>query len=203
MHNLRRLAALLLIASAPSAMALEEPQYSVLHNADDYEVRVYDPYIVAEVDVDGDMRAAGNSAFRVLAGYIFGNNEPGEKMAMTAPVESTPDEEKGTYTYSFVMERKYSLASLPKPVDPRIRLLTKPSRVMAVRRYSGRWNASTDNEQRATLFDALAADDIEILSEVVMARYDSPWTPGFMRRNEVMVEIAWPAAATSSLGAGR
>lgn len=172
-------------------MATEEPDYEVVHSAPEYEVRAYAPYIVAEVDVTGDMRRAGNSAFRVLAGYIFGDNEPGEKMAMTAPVASQPLPDDSAYTYAFVMERKYDMASLPKPLDSRIRLVEKPARVLAVRQYSGRWDAETDREQRAALIAALDADAVATRGEPIMARYDSPWTPGFMRRNEVMIEVDW------------
>lgn len=194
--NLRtRLFATVAILAWLPAMAIEEPEFEVLHSTANYEVRAYEPYIVAEVDVTGETGRAGNSAFRVLAGYIFGGNEPGEKMAMTAPVASEPLPDGEAYTYAFVMERKYDMASLPKPLDPRIRLVEKPARVMAVRRYSGSWNPVTDRDQRAALIAALDTDEIATRGEPIMARYDSPWTPGFMRRNEVMIEVAWAEPA--------
>ena len=191
MRNSKFLLILLALLPWGQALAIEEPEFAVLHSTDDYEVRAYAPYIVAEVDVTGDMNRAGNGAFRVLAGYIFGQNEPGAKMEMTAPVASEPLPEGNAYTYAFVMERKYDMESLPKPLDSRIRLVEKSARVMAVRRYSGTWNPERDSQQRATLIAALEADEIAIKSEPIMARYDSPWTPGFMRRNEVMIEIDW------------
>ena len=183
-------AAIAAIAWAP-AMAIEEPKYEVVHSTPEYEVRAYEPYIVAEVDVTGDMKRAGNSAFRVLAGYIFGRNEPGEKMAMTAPVASQPLPGDSAYTYAFVMEQKYDMASLPKPLDPNIRLVEKSARVMAVRRYSGRWNGKADLKQREALLAALETDKVVTRGALIMARYNSPWTPGFMRRNEVMIEVDW------------
>ena len=82
------LAAWVVAATGAPAMAIEEPQFEVIHVTDDYEIRRYDPFIVAEVDVPGDSGDAGNRAFRILADYIFGNNAPGEKMRMTAPVVS-------------------------------------------------------------------------------------------------------------------
>lgn len=184
-------AALLAIGFVVPAMATEEPKFEVLQATAEYEIRAYDPYIVAELEVDGDMNRAGNSAFRILAGYIFGKNESGEKMQMTAPVASEPLPDSEAYTYAFVMEQKYTMDALPKPVDPRIRLARKPARVMAVRRYSGSWNASTDREQRAALIAALKEDAVKMLGDPILARYDSPWTPGFMRRNEIMVEVDW------------
>ena len=121
-------------------MAAEEPRYDVLTSTDDYEIRRYEPYLVAETDVEGPYGNAGNKAFNILAGYIFGKNRQSEKMAMTVPVESRPadagvrmamtapvtsrpsDADPGLFTYAFVMERKYTLDTLPEPVDPRIRI---------------------------------------------------------------------------------
>ena len=132
-------ALMLLLLTGRFAMAYEEPEFDVLERTSSYEIRQYAPYVIAEVDVDGDVREAGNAAFRILAGYIFGDNQGEQKMNMTAPVEAR-ERQRGTkmamtvpvtasrsgsegYTYAFVMERKYSLETLPKPNDPRIRLL--------------------------------------------------------------------------------
>ena len=194
-------------------MAIEEPDYEVLLTTKHYEVRRYQPYIVAEVDVEGDMGSAGNKAFRILAGYIFGKNEPGEKMAMTAPVESqekaagekmamtapvlsdTPDPGRSEYTYAFVMEAKYTLDTLPAPLDPRIRISEKPARVVAVRRYSGRWSEGNYNKHETALLEALETDRVQTMGEPILARYNGPFIPWFMRRNEIQIEVAWEVAA--------
>ena len=202
---------LLFLLPASSAMAIEEPDFEVLLTTKQYEIRRYDPYIIAEVDVQGDMGSAGNKAFRILAGYIFGNNEPGEKMAMTAPVESkpkgermkmtapvlsdAPEAQRKAYTYAFVMEEKYTLITLPTPVDPRIRIREKPSRVVAVRRYSGGWSEANYRKNEAALIDALETDRVEITGEPVLARYNGPFTPWFMRRNEILIEVRWEVSA--------
>ncbi|MEM9404203.1 MAG: heme-binding protein, partial [Pseudomonadota bacterium] len=138
-------------------MATEEPAYEVLSATDDYEIRRYEPYIVAETDVEGPYKDAGNQAFGILAGYIFGKNRQSEKMAMTAPVESRQaddgvkmamtapvtsrpsDAAPGLFTYGFVMERKYTLDTLPEPIDPRIRIREVPAKIVAVHRFSGSW----------------------------------------------------------------
>ena len=173
-------------------MAIEEPSYEVLLETKHYEVRRYQPYIVAEVDVDADFKQSGNSAFRVLAGYIFGDNASQEKMNMTAPVESA--ESDGPYTYSFVMERKYTMDSLPKPTNPDVRLVERSGRVMAVHRYSGSWSEERYAEHEKILLDALATDRVETVGAPVFARYNAPFTPWFLRRNEIMVEIRWKDA---------
>lgn len=172
-----------------AAMATEEPTYDVLLETRHYEVRRYQPYIVAELDVDAYFEGAGDSAFSVLAAYIFGDNEPQQTMNMTAPVESA--ESDATNTYSFVMQRKYTMESLPKPTNPYIRLVERPERVMAVLRYSGNWGEARYREREQNLLDALAADRIETRETPVFARYNAPFTPWFLRRNEVMVEVDW------------
>lgn len=167
-------------------MALEQPEYEVIAQTDEFEIRRYEPYIVAEVDVPN-----GNSGFRKLAGYIFGGNEQKEKMSMTAPVESRESAETGIYTYSFVMERKYSLDTLPRPEDDAIRLLKRPGRVVAVRRFSGRWTDRNFHRHRDALLQALEAANISPSGPAEQARYNSPFTPSFLRRNEVIIPIAW------------
>ena len=198
---------LLLMFTLPgnAAMAIEEPAYEVLLETKHYEVRRYQPYIVAEVDVDDDFRRAGNSAFRILAGYIFGDNEPQKKMEMTAPVESSKGVRMnmtapvtsqggtgdGPYTYAFVMERKYTMDTLPRPDNPDIRLVRRPERVVAVHRYSGTWSEERYREHERILLDALAVDRVQTTGSPVFARYNPPFTPWFLRRNEIMVEIGW------------
>lgn len=205
MRNKAWLLLLLLALSGNAAMAIEEPAYEVLLETKYYEVRRYQPYIVAEVDVDEDFKRAGNTAFRVLAGYIFGDNEPQQKMAMTAPVESSKGvrmnmtapvtaqagDGEGPYTYAFVMERKYTMDTLPKPDNPDVRLVQRPERVVAVHRYSGSWSENRYREHEKRLLDALAVDRVETTGSPVFARYNAPFTPWFLRRNEIMVEIDW------------
>ena len=199
-------ASVLFLMQAP-AMAIEEPSYQVIDTYEDFEIRRYDSYLVAEVDVDGGFDDAGNSAFRILAGYIFGDNQAaqkmemtapvetrssgkGEKMAMTAPVTATDGDDEGQTTFAFVMERKYTLDTLPVPNDERIRIREVPEKVVAVRRYSGRWTQAKYMENEEILRAALAEAGITITSDPVLARYNSPFSLPIMRRNEVMFEVA-------------
>jgi hypothetical protein len=99
----------------------------------------------------------------------------------------------GPYTYSFVMERKYTMESLPKPTNPDVRLVHRPGRVMAVHRYSGSWSEERYEEHEKILLDALATDRVGVLGPPVFARHNAPYTPWFLRRNEIMVEIDWKA----------
>lgn len=180
------------ILLASSALALEEPEFDVLAETGNYEVRRYLPYLVAEVDVAGD--AADNQAFRMLAGYIFGDNDAGEKMQMTAPVESRANAEDSAATYAFVMEGKYTLATLPSPNDQRVRLLERPARTVAVRKFSGRWTEANVAKNEARLLSDLRENGVRTVGDVELARYNSPFTPWFMRRNEIIVPIEWSEA---------
>lgn len=177
------------VLAVSSAMALEEPEFHVVAATRDYEIRHYLPYLVAEVDVDG--QSADNRAFRMLAGYIFGDNDSEEKMAMTAPVESRENTAASTITYAFVMEGKYTLATLPQPNDQRIRLLERPARTVAVRKFSGRWSEANVSKHEAKLLRDLEANGIRPQGDVELARYNSPFTPWFLRRNEIVVPVEW------------
>ena len=112
-----------------------------------------------------------------------------EKMAMTAPVTAVSSDE-GMTTFAFVMERKYSMETLPVPNDDRVRIREMPERVMAVRRYSGRWTEKRYEQQLESLRTALSASGIETVGEPVLARYNSPFSLPILRRNEVMLEVS-------------
>jgi len=187
---IRTLVLLLALMAGQSAVALEEPEYEVIAETAAYEVRRYQPYVVAEVDVRG--KSADSQGFRALAGYIFGDNEASQKMQMTAPVESRETDDGNDITYAFVMESKYTLDTLPNPNNERIRLRNKPSRVVAALRFSGRWTEANVAKHERQLLSALQADGITRLGRVELARYNSPFTPWFLRRNELMVAIDWP-----------
>ena len=180
-NTLRTLFLIGTLLAGANAVAIEEPEYEVLASAGDVEFRRYAPYIIAEVTVSGN--AADRRAFQLLAGYIFGKNDTGEKMTMTAPVETRGDE------YAFVMERKYSMETLPAPEDERVQLRNKPARVVAVRRFSGRWSERNFNRHRKALLEDLAQLGVEISGDPELARYNSPFTPWFLRRNEIIVPV--------------
>ena len=178
---------LIILSFGGVAVAYEEPAYEIVDQRNGYEIRRYDSYIVAETVVEDDFRGAGNKAFRRLFGYISDDNSNAEKIEMTIPVVSS-----GTapYAYYFVMPSEYTLATLPEPDDPRVVVREIPGRTVAVLRYSGRSNESNFREHREELLEALERDGVVLDGEPVRAVYNGPFTPSFMRRNEVMVEIS-------------
>ena len=186
--------------------ALEEPKYSVLKEYENFEIRNYDSYLVAEVDIEGSYNKTGNEAFRILAGYIFGDNQSSTKMNMTAPVESEaiqPSERMNMtapvfsnknvngYTYRFVMESKYTQETLPVPNNSKIRITEIKDRVMAVISFSGRWSQKNFEKHEQILVNDLKNEGIGVASEAIYASYNAPFTPWFLRRNEIMFEIEY------------
>ncbi|MEM1411107.1 MAG: heme-binding protein [Pseudomonadota bacterium] len=173
--------------AAANVFGLEEPDYTVIESFDEWELRRYAPYLVAETVVDGDLKASGDGAFRILAGYIFGDNEPQTKMAMTVPVISEPGQ--SGYTYQFVMERAYDLGTLPVPNDARVELKEIPERLVAALRFSGRWREERIDDLTVGLLEALEQQGYVASADPLLARYNPPITPWFLRRNEILVEV--------------
>jgi DNA gyrase inhibitor GyrI len=181
-------------------MATERPKYSTELSEPPFEIRQYAPTIVAAVHIDGTREDAVNAGFRILASYIFGNNEMQQKIAMTAPVTqgtriamTAPVEQNEAQTgweIRFTMPSGYTLSTLPKPRDPRVELIPVPGRRMAALTFSGFWSDSNLQSHRSQLLDFLEKRQLTALSMPIYAYYDPPWTPWFWRTNEVMVEIA-------------
>jgi len=199
--------------------AIEEPDFEVVQRLDAVEIRQYAPYVVAEVTVPGPADSAGNQAFPLLFGYISGKNKGERKMAMTAPVTQTPTPVKMAmtapvtqspqpmkiamtapvaqmpveggqgYAVQFMMPSSFTMETLPEPLDPRVTL--KPvaeQRVVAIT-YSGTWTQANYDEHLAKLRSAAKAAGLQTEGEPVYARYNGPWVPWFMRKNEIWLAL--------------
>jgi hypothetical protein len=193
---------LCLVTTHLSSMAIEEPSYEVVQQLDGAEVRQYAPYVVAQVLVSGPADQAGNAAFPILAGYIFGKNKGARKFDMTAPVTQAAVPVKlemtapvtqavtpGGYLVQFVLPKAITLASAPEPIDPRVQLREVPGRRVAVIRYSGFWSQANFDEHLGKLEVALRAAQLPWTGEPTLSRYNAPFTPWFLRRNEVWLTL--------------
>lgn len=191
------------LAAPGTASGVEEPKFRVIVADGDFEIREYAPVIVAETIVEGDWGAAGNAGFRRLASYIFGANDGGRRIAMTAPVSQqapgsriamtapVAQERRGTaWAVAFTMPREYSLDRLPVPNDPTVHLRPIGERRVGAIRFSGRWNAERFEAGEAELRRWLTSKGEKVIGEPVSARYNPPWTPWFLRRNEILLELA-------------
>ena len=181
---------------------VEGPEYEVVRWLGDIEVRQYAPYTVAEVHVAGAADEAIHWAFPILTGYLFGKNKGARALvttetvnplaapihfAMTAPV--TQIAVAGGFTVQFVLPSGVTLASAPEPDDPRVTLRELPAHRLAAIRYSGFWSASNYATHLATLMAALKAVALSWSGEPAFSRYNAPWTPWFLRRNEIWLSL--------------
>lgn len=197
---------LLLILGGESAMAIEEAKYSVLLKEQKFELREYEPHIIAETIVSGDFEKVGSQAFDRLFKYITGNNQSSEKIAMTAPVTQEVEGEKiamtspvgqqqsnGNWAISFMMPASYTLDTIPQPKDPKVNLRQIPTRHMAVVRYSGTWSEKRYLINKNKLEAWIMKNHFSIKGEPIWARYNPPFMPWFLRRNEILIHIDTPS----------
>ena len=165
---------------------VETPKYAIVEADGPIEVRDYPPLVAAEVIRSGTREDAVRAGFSPLAGYIFAKEREGDKIAMTAPVTQTAEE--GEWTVSFIMPSEYSLKSLPIPADNTVNLRQIPGKRVAAIRFSG---VATDlllATKEATLREWITARNIEG-GPATFAYYNDPFTPGFLRRNEVLIDV--------------
>ena len=187
---------------AKSAMAIEKAKYTVVEKEDDFEIRQYDSQIVAETFVEGDLEEVGNEGFRRLYAYISGENTKKQSISMTAPVSQETDSEKIAMTapvkqekkdnqwrITFLMPSEYTLETLPEPDDTRVVLTQEPGRLMAAVKYSGTWSKEGYEENRTMLEEYIQKRGLTKAGDPVWARYDPPFMPWFLRRNEVLIPI--------------
>ena len=188
-----------------AVMATEEPKYAVLEKESPFEIRSYAPMIVAEVQVEGDLDEASSQGFRLIAAYIFGQNQVSEKIAMTAPVTvedqsvksakiamTAPvgiESKSGKWTVSFVMPAEYKMESIPTPTNPQVQLRQIPALKKAVISFSGFYNSQKVAEKTLELEQWMKSRNLQSTGTPNFARYNPPWTLPFMRRNEVMITL--------------
>ena len=192
----------------------EEPKYKLLEKNGSFELREYSSYIVAEVVVKGkDRREAANNGFRILANYIFGDNESktkvsmtapvkqsekismtspvkvSEKISMTAPVKQSEKNDKGEWNIAFVMPEKYTLETLPLTKDDRIKFKEVNPYKVAVWRFSGLFSESNLDCEKKKFEEYIKSSNIKTKGEISYNFYDPPWTIPFFKRNEMHISI--------------
>lgn len=194
-------AAVVAVLASPTAMAIEEPGYRVIEQDGSFELREYSPYLVAETRVEAGFTEAGNIAFRRLFAYISGANTAqakiqmtapvtqsgGEKIAMTAPVSQVPDQ--GGYRVAFMVPSQYTRETVPTPTDPAVKIREVPARLAACLRYSGRWTEERYLEHEQELHQLIKARGLVENGAPILARYNPPFMPWFLRRNEVLIPV--------------
>jgi effector-binding domain-containing protein len=184
---------------------IETPKYEVLSAHKGYEIRQYQSHIVAEVKVKGTYKESVNQGFRKIADYIFGNNtasgsiamtapvlhekQTSEKISMTAPVLLGKTGETGSYTVAFVMPSSYTLETLPKPNNPDVTVRVIPPKKYAALQFRGYAPEGKVARKMEGMLALLKQDNITMVGSPSVAQYNPPWTPPFMRHNEILVEV--------------
>jgi hypothetical protein len=187
-------------------MAIEEPKFNLIEKESSFELRAYQPKIIAEVHVEGDMAESSKKGFRLIADFIFGNNatQSGKsvKISMTAPVSVTEEFKKipmtapvgiqkamnGWKVY-FVMPSQYTLDTLPAPNDARVTIKPVPAKRFAVISFSGLVDEDKMAKKVKELNNWIVNKNLKPINSPELARYNPPWTLPFLRRNEVMIEV--------------
>jgi effector-binding domain-containing protein len=196
------LAAAVITIGAIDAMAIEEAFYKVLIKDNNFEIRDYAPHVIAETVVEGNFEEAGNKAFNRLFRYISGDNRSRDKVTMTAPVSQEPMREEikmtapvgqqrdqENWAISFMMPASYTLETLPEPDDPKVMLHQVPARRIAAVRYSGFWSEKSFLRYKLELESWIHARGLTIVGDPIWARYNPPFTPWFLRRNEILIPV--------------
>lgn len=202
-HLAAALLAITLIGASTTVSAYEEPKYTVESAHDGYELRRYAPQLVVETTTRGDFDGARNEAFRRLFRYIAGANRTQAKIAMTVPVTSAGGSEKiamtipvtsagtsgGGTVMQFVVPSSYTKDTVPQPTDPTVSVREIGARLLAARRYSGRSTEANYRRELGELRALLRTAGLVEIGEPTFAVYNGPFTPWFLRRNEVLVEV--------------
>ncbi|WP_185982469.1 SOUL family heme-binding protein [Aureimonas mangrovi] len=169
----------------------EEPDYETVRSGGEVEIRDYDAMLIAETVKSGYHEKARSRGFETLYDYIRANNRSGKKIAMTVPVLQQLSEAEGRkgWAIRFVMPKKYTKASLPTPNGGDVKIEEVPARRMAAIRFSGTFSASLASRKLMALYNYLSDEGLKQKGDPIYAFYNPPWTPGFMRRNEILIEI--------------
>jgi hypothetical protein len=187
--------------AGPVMSRVEQPDYKVETSDGAIETRAYGPMVAAEAVVEGDRKEAINQGFRLIAAYIFGANQPNAKIEMTAPVQqqkqtiamTAPVSQQGTgndWTVRFIMPKNWTMQTLPAPNDRRVSLRPIPSKRFVALSFSG-FTTDAAIARRIDELRRYAADHkLSTTGEPLLAFYNPPWTLPFLRRNEVMLELA-------------
>ena len=192
----------LLALGGIDAVAVEEVKYRVLESSGDFELRQYESSLGAETTVEGDFHEVGNEGFRRLFDYISGKNRKKQSIPMTAPVSQEASSEKipmtapvnqekvgGAWRITFLMPSAFTMETLPEPLDSRVKLVKIPGRLMAALSYSGTWSRERYEDKEKRLKELIRQRGLKIEGEPVFARYNPPFMPWFLRRNEVLIPV--------------
>jgi hypothetical protein len=187
-------------------MSIETPKFKIVQKDGKFEIREYQEYINASVEIESDYKSALNEGFRILADYIFGNNRAKTSVSMTAPVTEqavkskkiemttpvTSARVRGSerYLISFTMPAKYTLETLPEPTNKTISFHKVPPHKAAALKFSGYLNEKITTKKTQELDEWLKRGNFRAEGDFMVAQYNPPWIPGPFRKNEIIVTLS-------------
>jgi SOUL heme-binding protein len=169
----------------------ERLSYEILTRYNGFELRQYPQHILVQRRVRGGFMSAPNMAFQSLVNFIGGRNQSSQRIAMTAPVlQEQVDHSDEAHLVSFVMPIAMKPTQMPAPTDPSLKVTVVEPKVMAAVAFRGGWNETEFKRQGERFLESVREAGLSAVGEIVYARFDPPWKPGFLKHNEAMVEIA-------------
>jgi hypothetical protein len=180
------LIALIILAMSFTSKGIETPEYKVLKNIEDVEIRLYPNMIVAKTALQGNsFDKQGSNGFRTIAGYIFGGNDKNQKIAMTSPVVMSIGDSATMY---FVMPKSYKQSDLPTPSSPQVKIIEESAKTLAVISYGGFSSDEKIENYRTKLAAVLQKNEMKTKGDFMFMGYNAPWDV-IDRKNEVAIEV--------------
>ena len=168
-----------------SSSTAQKTPYSLLKILDNsVEIRQYEEQTVITTYAADDSKA-----FSPLGNYIFGGNEENKQISMTAPVVTT--DSGGRIEMSFILPKEYTTDNAPKAQSDKVKISSVSGRKIATIRFSGFTTIEKVKKKEQELLQILKENSIEIQGSPMLFRYNDPYTPPFMRRNEIGIEVKW------------
>jgi hypothetical protein len=169
----------------------QRQEYRVIQTFDDFELREYLPCVIAEVKVSAEYSEASSRAFSSLFKYISSGNKNSEKISMTAPVISAQKpNDLGTWYVSFVMPAGSKFENMPKPNDARVLLHELDSEMCVAHAFRGKASAELSKKMEVQLRASAAREKLSLSGETRICRFDPPFKPGFLQRNEIVIPVS-------------
>ena len=170
--------------------AIESLGFERTDQLGEVEVRIYERHLLASVDVNGSFKDAGNAAFRPLFRYISDHNADEQEIAMTAPViQSASSQDNAAWTVSFVMPASLLKTGAPRPTAEQVEIVERSEQLVAALPYRGSWGIGLFEENKEELIRQLERSPYSICGEVIWARHNAPFTPWFLKKNEILIPV--------------
>ena len=169
-----------------STQQTEQHSYKVIKNFDKFEIRKYDAALFSSVKLNQKgYKESSSEGFRILAGYIFGDNETKEKIAMTSPVVM---ELGDTSKMMFMVPKNYNLKNLPNPKNSKIVFEKEEEKIIAAIRFDGWADDEKIEKYKTILMNELVKEKLSYINKFSFLGYNSPYEV-MNRRNEIVVEL--------------